>query len=199
MRKGQQTKDYILHKAAEVFNERGFFGASMSDIMAATGLEKGGIYNHFKSKDDLALQAYEYAVDLMRQEFAAAIKGKYHAIDRLQAVVSVFQKIPDDLPLSGGCPVTNTAVQANNTHPQLQNCARQTMLEWQGFIIRIVKSGIERGQMRPETDPDMLATLLISTLEGAVMLTRLHGDSSYMDRAISHMNSYLESLSLANI
>lgn len=196
MRKGEQTKEYILQKAAQLFNKRGYYGASMSDIMAVTGMEKGGIYNHFKSKDDLALQAYEYSVDLMRQAFAEAIKGKYHAVDRLQAVVAVFQKIPSGSPLEGGCPVVNTAVHAGNTHPQLQNCARATMIEWQEFIMRIVQSGISRGQLKPETYAEMVTTLLISTLEGAIMLTQLHQDNSYMDRAIAHLTTYVQSLAL---
>jgi AcrR family transcriptional regulator len=164
--------------------------------MAVTGMEKGGIYNHFKSKDDLAVQAYEYAVDLMRQAFAQAIKGKYHAVDRLQAVVAVFQKIPDGSPLAGGCPVANTAIHANKTHPKLYAYARETMIEWQDFIRRIAQLGIEREQLKPETDVEMLTTLLISTLEGAILLTQLHQDDCYMVRAIAHLTSYLQSLAL---
>jgi TetR/AcrR family transcriptional repressor of nem operon len=196
MRKGEQTKEYILQKAAQLFNERGYHAASMADIMAVTGMEKGGIYNHFKSKDDLAVQAYEYAVDLMRQAFAAAIKGKYHAVDRLQAVVAVFQRIPGGSPLAGGCPVANTAIHANKTHPRLYAYAQETMIEWQDFIRRIVQLGIERQQLKPDTDVEMLTTLLISTLEGAIMLTQLHQDDSYMDRAIAHLTGYLQSLAL---
>ena len=199
MRKGEQTKEYILQKAAQLFNERGYYGASMSDIMAVTGMEKGGIYNHFKSKDDLAVQAYEYAVDLMRQEFAAAIKGKYHAVERLQAVVAVFQRIPSGSPLKGGCPVVNTAVHVGHTHSKLQSCARETMVEWQDFIRRIVQLGIEREQLKPDTDVEMLTTLLISTVEGAIMLTELYQDDSYMDRAIAHLTTYLQSLALPDV
>ena len=196
MRKGEQTKEYILQKAAQLFNERGYFGASMSDIMTVTGMEKGGIYNHFKSKDDLAVQSYEYAVDLMRQAFAQAIKGKYHAVDRLQAVVAVFEKIPGGSPLGGGCPVVNTAVHASHTHPKLHAYAQETMIEWQDFIRRIAQLGIDRQQLKPETDVEMLTTLLISTLEGAIMLTQLHQDDSYMDRAIAHLTNYLQSLAV---
>ncbi|MCA9953910.1 MAG: TetR/AcrR family transcriptional regulator [Anaerolineales bacterium] len=196
MRKGEQTKEYILQKAAQLFNERGYFGASMSDIMTVTGMEKGGIYNHFKSKDDLAVQAYEYSVDLMRQAFADAIKGKYHAVDRLQAVVGVFQKIPNGSPLAGGCPVINTAVHTSHTHPQLHASAQETMLEWQDFVRRIVQLGIDRQQLKTDTDVETVTTLLISTLEGAIMLTQLHQDSRYMDRATAHLVSYLQSLAL---
>ena len=53
--KGSATKQRIVEAAAPVFNQRGYWGASMADLMAATGLEKGGIYNHFGSKEALAL------------------------------------------------------------------------------------------------------------------------------------------------
>ena len=197
MRKGEQTKEYILQKAAQLFNQRGYHGASMSDVMAVTGMEKGGIYNHFKSKDDLAVQAYEYSVDLMRQAFAEAIKGKYHAVDRLQAIVGVFQKIPSGSPIVGGCPVVNTAVHTSHTHPQLHAATQETMLEWQDFIRRMVQLGIDRQQLKPDTDVETVTTLLISTLEGAIMLTQLYQDDSYMDRATAHLADYLQSLTLA--
>ena len=51
MRKGEQTRQYIIRKAAPIFNQRGFNGAALSDLMKATGLEKGGIYRHFDSKE----------------------------------------------------------------------------------------------------------------------------------------------------
>jgi AcrR family transcriptional regulator len=56
MSKGEETKAKILHQAAELFNQQGYAGSSISDIMRVTGLQKGGIYNHFSSKDELALK-----------------------------------------------------------------------------------------------------------------------------------------------
>lgn len=195
MSKGDQTREMIVQKAAEVFNRQGYYGAAMSDIMAATGLEKGGIYNHFKSKDELALQAYEYAVDLVRAAFADAIKGKYHAADRLKAIVSVFQELPKGI-LPGGCPLMNTAVAAD-THPQLHQCARQTLDEWHDFIVRITRLGRERAQLKADTDPKEVATLIIAMLEGAIMLTRLDDDVRHMEWAVSHVSGYIDSLVLA--
>jgi AcrR family transcriptional regulator len=191
--KGEHTREMILLRAAQVFNRKGFFGASMSDIMEATGLEKGGIYNYFHSKDDLALQAFDYAMDLVREEFAAAIKGKFHAIDRLQAVLQVYRRIAAGEPLAGGCPVLNTAIEADDAHPALKGRARDAMQELHDFIARLVQRGVERGELRPGTDPQEAASLILSTLEGAVMLTRLSSDSTYMDRAIAHLTWYLDS------
>ena len=60
--KGLKTRQRIVEMAAPVFNRQGFAGASMRDLISATGLEKGGIYNHFDSKEQLALEAYDFAM-----------------------------------------------------------------------------------------------------------------------------------------
>jgi TetR/AcrR family transcriptional regulator, transcriptional repressor for nem operon len=69
MRKGELTRERIVRRTAPLFNQQGYFGASLADIMRATGLEKGGIYNHFGSKEALALEAFDYAVDAVEQRF----------------------------------------------------------------------------------------------------------------------------------
>lgn len=192
MTKGEETRQMILHRSAEVFNRKGYYGASMADIIQATGLEKGGIYNHFGSKDDLALAAFDYAVDLVRQEFQLALKDKRDAIERLQAIVGVYRAIPGGSPVAGGCPVLNTAVESDDTHPVLRDHARRAMDEWREFIRRVVNKGIERGQVRPDVQADDLATLLIATLEGAIMLTKLYDDNAHMNRAVEYLEQHLE-------
>lgn len=190
--KGEQTRQRILRQAAEVFNRKGYFGTSLTDIMDVTGLEKGGLYNHFASKDDLALQAFDYGVDLVRQAFGAAVSSKANAIDRLTAVIEVFRRMPDGFPVEGGCPVFNTAVEADDAHPALRERARQAMDEWHTFLRRIVTRGIEKGEVRPRIDPDAVATLLVATLEGAVLLSKLYGKPAPVDRAVDHLINYLE-------
>jgi len=192
--KGEETRAMILQRSAQVFNRKGYFGTSISDIMEATGLEKGGIYNYFQSKDDLALQAFDYAVDQIREEFAYAIKGKVNAIERLRAIIGVFRQMPGGHPFEGGCPVLNTTVEADYAHPALRQRARQAMQEWRDFIRLIVARGIERGELCAETDPDAVASLIIASLEGAIALTTLYGDSIPMDHVVDHLNHYLSSL-----
>jgi TetR/AcrR family transcriptional regulator, transcriptional repressor for nem operon len=190
--KGDDTRQMILARSAEVFNRKGYSGASMADIMQATGLEKGGIYRHFDSKDDLALEAFDYAVSLVQQEFHTALKDKRDAIERLYAIVGVYRAMPDGLPVAGGCPVLNTAIEADDTHPVLRDHARRAMDEWREFVVRVTSKGIERGQVRPEVKPDELATFLIATLEGAIMLSKLYNDTTHMNRAVQYLETYLE-------
>jgi len=190
--KGEQTREMILARAAQLFSRQGYFGSSLSDIMYETGLEKGGIYNHFSSKEQLALEAFDYAVELVKQRTKLALAGKVNAIDRLYAIITVFQELVEDPPLVGGCPILNTAVEADDAQPALRERARDAMDAWRTTIHRIVHKGIERQEIRPGVDADALATLLISTLEGAIMLSKLYGDNIHMRRVVEHLTGYIE-------
>lgn len=192
MSKGEQTRELILRRAAPVFNQRGYYGTSLSDIMAATGLEKGGIYNHFSGKDQLALEAFDYAVELTRQQLREALRGRTHAMDRLKAMLEVFGDMATGRVLPGGCPILNTAVAADDALPALRERARAAMDEWLAFVRRTVERGIERGELRPQRDVDGLATLIVATLEGAVVLTRLYGDNGHMNRAVDFLAGHFD-------
>ncbi len=192
MTKGDQTKEMILHQAAQVFNRRGFFGSAMSDIMDVTGLEKGGIYNHFTSKEDLALQAFDYAVDVLRQEIKNATADKKNAADRLIGLIGFYQRAAEGYPFPGGCPVMNTAIEADDTQPALCERAKAAMAEWHQFIRRIIQRGKEKGEIKAEVDGEMLASVFISVMEGAIMQSRLYGNLRPMNRAVEYLTGYLE-------
>lgn len=192
MSKGEETKERILHQAASLFNTQGYAGASISDIMRVTGLKKGGIYNHFQSKDELALQAFDYAIDLIRQRYGDALKNKRHAVERLQAIISVFSANIENPAIEGGCPLMNAAVESDDAHPMLRQRAQTAMDSWRNMVCKVIQKGIARGEIRPEVKADEVASVMISLLEGAVMMSKLYDDSTHLDRAIDHLNSYIK-------
>lgn len=193
MRNGTQTRENIIRQAAALFNRQGFAGASLSDIMQATGLQKGGIYRHFESKEALALEAFDYAVAQMAARFTAALEGREHAVDRLNGIVDVFARLHDDPPVPGGCPMMNTAVQTDDAEsPALRNRARTAMDGLRTLIRQTVRKGIARGEVRAEVDGDELASLMISSLEGGVAISRLYGDAVHVRRAAGAMRTYLD-------
>ncbi len=196
MSKGEQTRERILARSAQLFNRQGYFGASLADIMRETGLEKGGIYNHFSSKEQLALESFDYAYGLVQQRVRQALAGKFDAIERLLAIVSVFKGIFEDPLVPGGCPILNTAIEADDSNEALRDRARAAMDNWRTTIHRIVNKGIERQQIRPGVDADEVASILIATLEGAIMLSNLYKDSTHMKRAADHMARYIETFRL---
>ncbi len=194
MRKGERTRQRAIEQAAEIFNQRGYFGTSLSDLSQATGLEKGGIYNHFDSKEELALAAFDYAVEGYRQRFGAALAGKKHAVERLAAIIDVFRTFIDDPLVPGGCVVMNTAIESDDTNPVLRTRAQAAMMDWQQLIVRIVEKGVLVRELQPDIDAPALATVLIATLEGSVMLSKLYGDNAYMHRAVDYLLEYVDTL-----
>jgi len=194
MTKGERTRRRIVESAAAVFNTRGYFGSSMSDLVRETGLKKGGIYNHFGSKEELALEAFEFSTGITRRRFVSALEGREGALERLFAVVDVLGGLAEDPPVAGGCPILNTAVESDNAHPILKERAREAMDGWLRLVGSIMKEGIRTGELRPDAAPRETASVVVATLEGAVMLSRLHNDPAHMRRAVDHLKRHLESL-----
>jgi len=193
MSKGEETKTRIIQQAAELFNQQGYAGSSISDIMRVTGLQKGGIYNHFQSKDELALQAFDFAIARVSQHTRAAVRSKHHAIERLEAIIEVFSSFVNNPPIKGGCPLLNTAVESDDAHPLLRDRAQQAMNSWRNLISQIIEKGITRGEIRSGVDADTAATIIIATLEGAIMMSKLYGDEIHMQRVINHLKQYIHS------
>jgi TetR/AcrR family transcriptional regulator, transcriptional repressor for nem operon len=194
MSKAQDTRNFIIRQAADVFNRQGYQGASIAAIMEATRLKKGGIYNHFQSKDELALAAFDYAVDQVRQRYAGALRGKRHALERLQAIVETFCDIAKSPPIKGGCPMLNTAIESDDTHPVLRDRTQQAMTRWQTMICKVIRGGIQRQELKADTDPETVATILTSSLEGALMMSQLYGDPIHLERTKSHLLQYIRTL-----
>ncbi len=192
--KGAQTRERIVESAATVFSKRGFFGASMTDLLEATGLQKGGLYNHFASKEQLALESFDWAVRHVEERYAAALDGVEGAVDRLLAIVEVIRGLVEDHALPGGCPILTTAIEADDTMPVLADRARAAMTRWQRLIGSNVKAGVARGELKPDADPYAVATIVTATLEGAVFLSKLYDDPVSMRRAVDHVAAYVRGL-----
>lgn len=192
MKKGEQTRQAIIEKAAPLFNQRGFAGCSMADIMEATGLEKGGLYRHFSSKEDLAAAVLRYSLkrSIEARGISADLEGD--ALSKLRLMVSRFVAAPSPVP--GGCPMLNTAVDSDDGNPVLRKLARAALAKWKSKIENIVAEGIAAGEIAPSADPQHIANLIISTLEGALMITRLEGNRRALHDAQTSLESVLSSL-----
>jgi AcrR family transcriptional regulator len=193
-RKGERTRQRIVERCAPVFNQRGYAGASMRDLVEATGLEKGGLYNHFGSKEALAVAAFDHSVSLVAAGLTKARASADDAVDQLVATIHAFASWARKPGVPGGCPIMNTAIEADDTNPELHAHARDAMSRWHRLIGAIVKDGKAARQIDPATDPYALATIMTASLEGALMLTRLHDDPAHMDRVVDHLVAHVQTL-----
>jgi len=191
VRKGDQTRQEIIRKAARIFNQKGYSGTALSDLMRATGLEKGGIYRHFESKQELARDAFDHAWKLAMDTRFDGTQEIPNTVDRLIQVVRNFRDRRAGL-VPGGCPLLNTAIDSDHSNPQLQTKARQALSSWLDRLRSIVEEGQGRGEVRPDVDSAKLATLIASTLEGSSMVGRLQRSDQPLDLACRHLEEHLE-------
>src|SRR5580698_1190530 len=140
MRKGEITRHRIVELAAPVFNRQGFAGAALSDLMAATGLKKGGIYRHFASKEELASDSFDYAWKIAMETRFDGLERVANSVDRLALMIRNFKERRAGL-ISGGCPLLNTAVDSDDGNPVLREKAQGALEAWLRRMQTIAKEG----------------------------------------------------------
>ncbi|EJF09269.1 TetR/AcrR family transcriptional regulator [Pontibacter sp. BAB1700] len=191
--KAERTRQLIIERSAPLFNQMGYAGTSMQDIMTATGLTKGGIYGHFESKEEIALAAFEHAAGIITRMIGERIAAKESASDKLKAILQFYKTYLFSPPVQGGCPVLNTAVEADDTNPLLRASVVKVLNRLHKAVANIVLQGIDRGEFRPETDPQRFSILFVSMVEGGIMLSKAYGDNKYLNTVISQLEHMLES------
>jgi TetR/AcrR family transcriptional repressor of nem operon len=178
MKKSEKTREFILSRCAPIFNQKGYVGTSLADLEHATGLTKGCIYGLFNSKEELAVQCFEYARALIHERMDCEARKKEHTIEKLQAIFDMYRTFPDYWPIKGGCPILNTSIEADDTNPLLQERVVKALETWRRFFASIITRGIRNGEIKPEANPHVIATLFIALLEGATMMSKAYNDSS---------------------
>jgi TetR/AcrR family transcriptional regulator, transcriptional repressor for nem operon len=191
-RKGDRTRQRIIARSAPLLNQKGYAGCSLQDIMAAAGVEKGGIYRHFASKQELALASFDFA-------WAEVYRGRTRGLEeindpllRIEAFIRNFTERRPALP--GGCPLLNTAIDADDGNAALRARAQEALDGWRGRLSSLVSSAVRRGSLKRGVRPGDIASLIIGTLEGALMMSRLDGDRAALKIASDHLVAHIESL-----
>src|SRR6202049_4378150 len=118
MTKGEQTRRKIVEAAARILNKHGYEGSSLSSLMEATGLKKGGIYRHFASKEELAAEAFDYTWEAAWNARLLHVDEKANGIEKLKQLIANF--VDHRSPVGGGCPILNTAVDADDGNTVLR-------------------------------------------------------------------------------
>ena len=194
MSKAERTREFIIETVAPIFNKKGYMGTSLSDLTEATGLTKGSVYGNFKNKQEVALYAFRrnlrLVVDAVRREMTDANSP----IEKLLAYPRAYKKSYKAMAATGGCPIVNTAVEADDTNPELLKLALETIDMWKNAIVTLVERGRRMGEIDSNVDADTAAKTIITLIEGASLLSKATGDESFMQNAIDQITAIIESM-----
>lgn len=196
MRNPDKTKLRILQKSGILFNTQGYKATSISDITGATGYTKGAIYRHFENKAVLEKETLFHLSGIMFEKLKSQIKNEKTAGAKLRAIFKYFESYVTNPEVKGGCPLMNAAIEADDAHPVLRREAVKVLDILRDSIVAILKNGIRFDQIRKDTDLAYYSTVIIATLEGAIMMSRLRGDNDDIRRVVKHLERQLKEIEL---
>jgi AcrR family transcriptional regulator len=194
VKKSDRTRQFIIEKAAPVFNKKGIAGTSLSDLTHATGLTKGSIYGNFKDKDDLAVSVFKYNIAHIEQIFSHELGKAGTCAEKLLVYPRIYRKIYKTMTAYGGCPILNTATEADDTHHILCKLVAEAVIRWKNQIIELIDAGKQTGEIQPDTDATAISEIIISLFEGGGILAKVTGEETYMTHTLEHMEKLIESI-----
>lgn len=194
MTKAEKTRDFIVERTAPIFNMKGYAGTSLNDITAATGLTKGSIYGNFANKDEVALAAFDYNLHHNVSKIEAEMNDQSSIKGKLLVYVSVYQSFFVGKISPGGCPILNTAIDADDTHPALREKALKAVLSWKKRIISLVEEGILNKEIKADYNPEQIALTVIAMIEGGIMISRLTNKVENWNLIMDSLKKYINNL-----
>jgi TetR/AcrR family transcriptional regulator, transcriptional repressor for nem operon len=192
MSKSEQTRQFIIEKAAPIFNKKGIAGTTVDDVLIATGMAKGGVYGRFENRDELARASVEYLLDQLGKRMTAVMSKEKTAAKKLIAYMN-DQLDPLNSFLDGGCPILNFSVEADDTDPELKKKLRTAIEAGLQRIAAVVRQGVADGELSADIIAEDFALHMFASIEGAMMMSRVSGHSKYMAGIIRMLKANLKS------
>jgi TetR/AcrR family transcriptional regulator, transcriptional repressor for nem operon len=191
MNKGERTKNYIIEQSSSLFNKNGYKSTSIAEIMTATGLKKGGIYNHFDNKDALARASFSHSLNTLKDKYIEVVRSKDTASEQFDAFIDVFSSLLHDNIVVGGCPLMNAAIEADDSKIDFEDSIKEGFSGLIKLIEGIIQKGKKQNEINNELDATQTAISILSSIEGALALSRLFQDKNYLDLVIKQIKSIL--------
>ncbi len=157
MTKSEKTRQHIIQSTAPLFNTRGYDGTTLSDMMEATGLTKGALYGNFTDKEEIAYEAFRYSVGRIRDIVRSRLENVPTAREQLFSLFDFFAEYVFDPPVTGGCLLLNTAVEADDYRLSMKKVVLEEIMNMVGFIHGLLEQGVGAGEFKADINTRQLA------------------------------------------
>jgi len=179
MSKADDSKGKTLTAAVKLFRQQGYHGTALNDILAAGGAPRGSLYFHFpKGKEEIGAGALALAGEAVRQAIVQAAEKSDSAESFLVRIVRAMASDLERSDYKEGCPIATTALETAAQSEVLGAVTRTAFQKWELEIKRgLFRFGLTSG------DADLVATMVLSQLEGALLLARTYRSLVPIQRA----------------
>lgn len=173
MTKADRTRQFIIEASAPIINRKGMAGTSLTDIMEATKLAKGGIYGNFESKEEICLEAFLYLRSQLANKLDFAITRGKTAQEQFFNLLEVYAT---DMNMIEGCPLLNFGTEADDTNPSIKEQVKKAIYSSQKRIFTIIENGINNKELSSELDPEHFSIKVFALIEGGILCRKLMGE-----------------------
>jgi len=191
MNKAEKTRQYIIERAAPIINRKGMAGTSITDIMDATKLAKGGIYGNFVSKDEICAEAFNFLVERLSASIDGKLAAKKTYREKLFELLDLHAGLVGK-ETSAGCPMLNFGSEADDTDPLVKQQVNKSITACQNRISKLIKSGIEAGEFDKKWDPALFAVKAFAMMEGAIFISKIQNNTRQMRMIIHELKNEIK-------
>ncbi|MDB5143402.1 MAG: TetR family transcriptional regulator [Mucilaginibacter sp.] len=190
MGKSERTKQFIIEKAAPIFNAKGIAGTRMEDILDATKLAKGGLYRNFETKAQLSYATVDYLLNKLAGKIESLIASEKTAIKKVFAVIDLY-KNPLHSYIDGGCPILNLGAEADDTDHYIKGRVRRNIENSLKMLRDILEEGKAAKEITPEFNAEVFCMKMLIGLEGAMLISRVTNSNKPMNMIINDLKKEL--------
>ncbi len=191
-----ELKNKIITETIKLFSLNGYSSTSIKDIIKAAETSKGGLYNHFPSKEDLFYNVLDVARGIWREKNLYGISEIESPVGKITKLLDNFKSRymtdSDDFP--GGCIFITFSTELSHRHPHLAKEVDKGFVSLKAMIRRWLEQGKEVGELKAEIDTDQAAEILFSGMLGATVLYGLEKSQSSLTHSINCLINYLKEL-----
>jgi TetR/AcrR family transcriptional repressor of nem operon len=193
VRNPERTRERLLQAASREIYRSGFQSASLDRILASTGVTKGALYYHFKSKEALGYAVVEEVIAPdNRGTWLRPLQSVKDPIDALIGIVEgISVRLPD---VRGGCRLNNLAQEMSPLDAGFRRRLAAVFQAWRDGVASVLREGQTRGSVRRDVEPADAAGLLIAMVEGYGSLAKNAQDPKVMKAGIRNIVDWLRSL-----
>lgn len=191
-RKGQATRDRIVAAAAGLMIDQGVAGTSTEEVRAAAGVSTSQLYHYFDDKKALVRAVIAYVTDAVL-DTQQPLLGQLDTMDALRAWRDFLVELKRGRDGQGGCPLGSLASELSDGDQDARQDVAAGFRRWETAIRDGLRTMHDRGDLRPEADPERLALALLSALQGGLLLTQARRDTVALEVALDTMLDHIES------
>ncbi len=189
-------KDRIIIEAMRLFSLNGYLNTSIKDILKEANTSKGGLYNHFSSKEELFHHVLEEARRIWRDKNLYEIDNIESPIGKARKLLENFRdrylSDSDDFP--GGCIFITFSVELSDKHPHLSNEINKGFISLKSMIQRWLEQGKAQGELKETINTDSAVEIIFAGMLGATVVYGLDKSSDNFKKSIDSLVDYLDDL-----